>query len=87
MSNRFYSVSPVAVFAIVGLMMLAPGGNPGKPGGGNGNGGGDPAVEYFVDAVAGDDANAGSQEAPFATLERAQEAARLEPPTRRATLS
>ena len=77
MSNRFYSVSPVAVFAIVGLMMLAPGGNPGKPGGGNGNGGGDPAVEYFVDAVAGDDANAGSQEAPFATLERAQEAARL----------
>ncbi len=67
MSNRLYSVIPVAVLALV-LGMMAPGGGKGRP---------HQAVEFFVDAVAGHDSNDGSQGAPFATLERAQAEARL----------
>lgn len=73
MSSRFYSVVPVAVFALVAGMMMAPGG--GKGGGPKGKP--TPAVEFFVDAGTGDDSNDGSPGAPFASLERAQAAAQL----------
>jgi hypothetical protein len=75
MPDRFYSVVPIAILALVAGMMMAPGG--GKGGGKGGKGGPVPAVEFFVDAVIGDDSNDGSQSAPFATLERAQAATQL----------
>ncbi|MDH3540940.1 MAG: right-handed parallel beta-helix repeat-containing protein, partial [Acidimicrobiia bacterium] len=71
MSNRIF-VLPIAVLALFAMLMAPPGGGPPGNGNGNGNGKGGSSVEFFVDATTGDDANDGSEQNPFATLERAQ---------------